>query len=57
MKDVTAMLKEIRHGNEDLDKPNMIHKGNMVITNPKAAVHCSSFSRSCELLMESSSSS
>jgi len=53
MKDVTAMLKEIRHENDDLDKPN---KG-MVVTNPKAAVHCSSFSRSCELLIESSSSS
>lgn len=56
MKDVTAMLKEIRLANDDLDKPNVLNKC-MVVTNPKAAVHCSSFSRSCELLIESSSSS
>ncbi|XP_058786828.1 LRR receptor-like serine/threonine-protein kinase RGI1 [Vicia villosa] len=56
MKDVTAMLKEISHENDDMDKPNLLHNKGMV-TNPKAAVHCSSFSRSCELLIESSSSS
>lgn len=55
MKDVTAMLKEIRHENDDFEKPNFLQKG--MVTNPKAAVHCSSFSRSCEHLIESSSSS
>ena len=57
MKDVTAMLKEIRHENDDFEKPNFLHKS-VVTTNPKAAVHCSSFSRSCEpLIIESTSSS
>lgn len=55
MKDVTAMLKEIRHETDDFEKPNLLHKG--MVTNPKASVHCSSFSRSCEPLIESSSSS
>lgn len=55
MKDVTAMFKEIMHENDDFHKPNILHKG--IVTNPKAAVHCSSFSRSCEHLIESPSSS
>lgn len=54
MKDVTAMLKEIKQENDDFEKPNFLHK--VMVTNPKAAVHCSSFSRSCEHLIESSSS-
>ncbi|KAL1309756.1 hypothetical protein AAHE18_17G201000 [Arachis hypogaea] len=55
MKDVTAMLKEIRHENDEFEKPNFLHKG--MVTNPKAAVHCSSFSRSCQPLIDSPSSS
>ncbi|KAJ7965413.1 receptor-like protein kinase 2 [Quillaja saponaria] len=55
MKDVAAMLKEIRHENDDFEKPKFLGKG--VIPNPKAAVQCSSFSRSSEPLIESSSSS
>jgi serine/threonine protein kinase len=51
MKDVAVMLKEIRHENEDFQKP--IFVGNGVATNPKAAVHCSSFSRSSEPLIRS----
>ncbi|XAR49634.1 Non-specific serine/threonine protein kinase [Bertholletia excelsa] len=42
MKDVIAMLIEIKHENEDFEKP-------------KAAFHCSSFSRSSQPLIESSS--
>uniref|UniRef100_A0A5B7BLI5 Putative LRR receptor-like serine/threonine-protein kinase RCH1 n=1 Tax=Davidia involucrata TaxID=16924 RepID=A0A5B7BLI5_DAVIN len=53
MKDVTAMLKGIRHENEDFEKPNFHGKG--VAPNPKAAVHCSSFSRSSEPLIRSPS--
>lgn len=53
MKDVTVMLKEIRHeNNEDIEKPNSLGK---VVSNPKAAVHCSSFSRSSEPLIRSPS--
>lgn len=52
MKDVTAMLKEIRHENDDFEKPNSLSR---VVTNPKAAVHCSSFSRSSEPLIRSPS--
>ncbi|KAL5776707.1 hypothetical protein ACOSP7_009633 [Xanthoceras sorbifolium] len=52
MKDVTAMLKEIRHENDDFEKPISLGK---VVTNPKAAVHCSSFSRSSEPLIRSPS--
>ncbi|KAK9216324.1 hypothetical protein WN944_008333 [Citrus x changshan-huyou] len=52
MKDVTAMLKEIRHENDDLEKPNSLSRA---VTNPKAAVHCSSFSRSAEPLIRSPS--
>lgn len=44
MKDVTAMLKEIKHENEESEKQNC-----------KAAVHCSSFSRSSEPLIRSPS--
>lgn len=51
MKDVTVMLKEIRHENEDCGKTNMLGKG--PVTSPKAAVHCSSFSRSSEPLIKS----
>ena len=40
MKDVTVMLKEISHENEDCEKTNILGKG--PVTNPKAAVHCSS---------------
>ncbi|KAK8567032.1 hypothetical protein V6N13_110111 [Hibiscus sabdariffa] len=51
MKDVTAMLKEIRHENDDSEKPNLLCKG--IANNPKAAVHSSSFSRSSEPLISS----
>uniref|UniRef100_A0A5B7AEN5 Putative LRR receptor-like serine/threonine-protein kinase RCH1 n=1 Tax=Davidia involucrata TaxID=16924 RepID=A0A5B7AEN5_DAVIN len=51
MKDVAAMLKEIRHENEDFVKPNCLGKG--VVPSPKAAVHCSSFSVSSEPLIRS----
>lgn len=51
MKDVTAMLKEITHENEDFEKPNS--HSNAMISHPKAAVHCSSFSRSSEPLIKS----
>lgn len=52
MKDVTAMLREIRHdNNEDFEKPNSLSKG--MELNPKATVHCSSFSRSSEPLIKS----
>ncbi|KAH7833296.1 hypothetical protein Vadar_004891 [Vaccinium darrowii] len=44
MKDVTAMLKEIKHENEESEKQNC-----------KAAIHCSSFSRSSEPLIKSPS--
>lgn len=51
MKDVTAMLKEIKHETEEYEKkPNLLETG-AAITNPKAAVHCSSFSRSSEPLI------
>lgn len=51
MKDVTAMLKEIRHENDDFEKPNSLGRG--VVPNPKAAVQCPSFSRSSEPLIRS----
>ncbi|KAH0976735.1 hypothetical protein GBA52_026454 [Prunus armeniaca] len=50
MKDVTAMLKEIRHENEDCEKPDFLGKGDA-----KATVHSSSFSRSSEPLIGSPS--
>ncbi|XP_057503635.1 LRR receptor-like serine/threonine-protein kinase RGI2 isoform X1 [Actinidia eriantha] len=53
MKDVTAMLKEIKHENDEFEKPNSNGKGSL--PNPKAAVHCSSFSRSSEPLIRSPS--
>lgn len=53
MNDVTVMLKEIRHEHLDCEKTNILGKGAM--TNPKAAVHCSSFSRSSEPLIKSPS--
>ncbi|KAM7507863.1 hypothetical protein LguiA_018316 [Lonicera macranthoides] len=52
MKDVTVMLKEIRDENEDLENPKKI-LGKGPLPNPKAAVHCSSFSRSSEPLIRS----
>ncbi|XP_048431889.1 LRR receptor-like serine/threonine-protein kinase RGI2 isoform X2 [Pyrus x bretschneideri] len=55
MKDVTAMLKEIRHENEDCEKPDFLGKG--VATNRNATVHSSSFSRSSEPLIGSPSCS
>ena len=48
MKDVIAMLKEIRHENEDFEKPK--YRGKEAATNPKAD-HSSSFSRSSEPLI------
>lgn len=51
MKDVTAMLKEIRHENEDFKKPN--YRGKEATTNQKAAVQSSSFSRSSHPLIRS----
>lgn len=53
MKDVTALLTEIRHENEDCEKPNCIGKG--VHINPKAAVHSSSLSKPSEPLIRSPS--
>ncbi|KAL3504375.1 hypothetical protein ACH5RR_034216 [Cinchona calisaya] len=53
MKDVTAMLREIRHENDDFEKPNSLQ--NATVSNTKAAVHCSSFSRSSEPLIRSPS--
>lgn len=50
MKDIAAMLNEIRHENEDHEKPSKA-----LGSNPKAAVHCSSFSRSSEPLIGSTS--
>lgn len=51
MNNVAAMLKEIRHGNnEDIEKSNSLGR---VVSKPKAAVHCSSFSRSSEPLIRS----
>ncbi|XP_016435749.2 uncharacterized protein LOC107761968 [Nicotiana tabacum] len=51
MKDVAAMLTEIRHENEDFEKPNHLGKGS--VSNPKAAVQCPSFSGSSEPLIRS----
>lgn len=48
MKDVAAMLMEIRHENEDLEKPN---RG--LVPNPKEAVSCPSFSGSSQPLIRS----
>ncbi|KAJ6685262.1 LEUCINE-RICH REPEAT RECEPTOR-LIKE PROTEIN KINASE FAMILY PROTEIN-RELATED [Salix purpurea] len=53
MKDVTAMLKEIRHVNEDFEKPK--YRGMEATSNPRAAVHSSSFSKSSEPLIRSPS--
>ncbi|XP_043688109.1 LRR receptor-like serine/threonine-protein kinase RGI2 [Telopea speciosissima] len=53
MKDVTALLKEIRDETEDFTKTNFV--GKQVAGKPKAAVHCTSFSRSSEPLISSSS--
>lgn len=53
MKDVTAMLKEIRHQNEDYE--NTYCNGKAASTNPKAPLHSSSFSRSSEPLIRSPS--
>nr|AMM42803.1 LRR-RLK [Vernicia fordii] len=53
MKDVTALLKEIKHENEDFEKSHCPSKGDTA--NPKAAVHSSSFSRSSEPLIRSPS--
>ncbi|CAI9115672.1 OLC1v1016645C6 [Oldenlandia corymbosa var. corymbosa] len=53
MKDVAAMLREIKHENEDIEKPESLQKGH--ICNSKAAIHCSSFSRSSEPLIRSPS--
>ncbi|KAL6209292.1 hypothetical protein ACLB2K_020234 [Fragaria x ananassa] len=53
MKDVTAMLKEIKHENEDYENPKFLGQG--VVTNRKTAVHSSSFSRSSEPLIGSPS--
>ncbi|XP_015074397.1 receptor-like protein kinase 2 [Solanum pennellii] len=48
MKDVAAMLMEIRHENEDIEKPN---RG--VVPNPKEAISCPSFSGSSQPLIRS----
>ncbi|MBA0555732.1 hypothetical protein Golob_025891, partial [Gossypium lobatum] len=53
MKDVTAMLKEIRNENDDSEKPNLLCK--RITNNPEATVQCSSFSRSSEPLISSPS--
>ena len=55
MKDVAAMLIEIRHEYDESGKPNFLQKG--IVTIPKAEVLSSSFSRSSEPLIESTSSS
>lgn len=44
MRDVIAMLDEIKHEHEESEKPNSIRQENA--SNPRAAGHCSSFSRS-----------
>lgn len=51
MKDVTMMLKELRQENDDCEKQDSHSKGS--VSNPKAAVHCSSFSRSSQPLIRS----
>lgn len=51
MRDVTAMLEGIRHENEELEKPNHLRKE--MVSNPRAAAQCSSFSRSSDPLIRS----
>ncbi|PRQ24825.1 putative protein kinase RLK-Pelle-LRR-XI-1 family [Rosa chinensis] len=53
MKDVTAMLNEIKHENEECEKPNFLGQG--AVTNRKTAVYSSSFSKSSEPLIGSPS--
>lgn len=45
MKDVTLMLKEIRHENEDCPKKSLLSSATLV-TSARAELHCSSFSKS-----------
>ncbi|KAH6824078.1 Leucine-rich repeat transmembrane protein kinase family protein [Perilla frutescens var. hirtella] len=49
MRDVIAMLEGIKHENEEPEKPNSIRQENA--SNPRAADHCSSFSRSSKPLI------
>lgn len=53
MKDVAAMLTEIRHENDDFEKPN--HHRKAMASNSETSVQCSSFSRSSEPLIKSPS--
>lgn len=53
MKDVTLMLKEIKHEKHEIEKSNLFGKG--VVGNQISAVVCSSFSRSSEPLIGSPS--
>lgn len=53
MRDVTAMLVEIRQEHEEPEKPNFLREGTV---NNSKAVHCSSFTRSSEPLLISSRS-
>lgn len=53
MRDVAVMLKEIRHENEEWEKPKC--SGKEAVTSPTAAIHCSSFSRSFEPLIRTPS--
>lgn len=60
MRDVAAMLKEIRHEHEDFEKPKFLTGGTAsnpksAGSNPKSAIHSSSFSRSSEPLIKSPS--
>nr|GMD85194.1 LRR receptor-like serine/threonine-protein kinase RCH1 [Ipomoea batatas] len=62
MKDVAAMLTEIRHENDDFEKPNHHRKAmasnsetsvKAMASNSETSVQCSSFSRSSEPLIKS----
>lgn len=55
MRDVIAMLEGIKHENDESEKPNSISKE--MVSNPRATVHCSSFSRSSKPLIISPSHS
>ncbi|KAL8524585.1 hypothetical protein ACS0TY_014258 [Phlomoides rotata] len=55
MRDVIAMLEGVKHENEESEKPNSPRKE--TVSNPSAADHCSSFSRSSRSLIISSSHS
>lgn len=49
MRDVTAMLEGIKHGNEELEKPTNSFRKEMML-NTRSAVYCSSFRSSKPLI-------